>query len=50
MSTFMLNPIVYWRMSLQTGRLLHPSNGFTAKIGPWPPPLRFHNHAELDTR
>jgi hypothetical protein len=27
-----------------------PSNGSTARIGPWPPPLRFLNHTELDTR
>jgi hypothetical protein len=28
----------------------HPSNGSTAQFGPWPPPLRFLNHTELDTR
>jgi hypothetical protein len=29
---------------------IHPSKGSTAKIGPWPPPLRFLNHTELYTR
>jgi hypothetical protein len=28
----------------------YPSNGSTAQVGPWPPPLRFLNHTELDTR
>jgi hypothetical protein len=28
---------------------IHPSNGSTAQIGLWPPPLRFLNHTELDT-
>jgi hypothetical protein len=27
----------------------HPTNGATAQLGPWPPPLRFLNHTELDT-
>jgi hypothetical protein len=29
---------------------IRPSDGSTAQIGPWPPPLRFLNHTELDTR
>jgi hypothetical protein len=29
---------------------IHPSKGSTAQIGPWPPPLKFLNHTELDTR
>jgi hypothetical protein len=28
---------------------IHPSNGYTAQIVPWPPPLRFLNHTKLDT-
>jgi hypothetical protein len=28
----------------------NPSNFSTSQIGPWPPPLRFLNHTELDTR
>jgi hypothetical protein len=28
---------------------VHPSNGSTDQIGPWPPPLRFLNHTQLDT-
>jgi hypothetical protein len=31
-------------------KVFHPSNGSTAQIGPWPPLLRFLNHAQLDTR
>jgi hypothetical protein len=31
-------------------RTIHPSNGSTAQIRPWPPPLRFLNHTQLDTR
>jgi hypothetical protein len=27
--------------------VLHPSNGATAQIGPWPPLLRFHNNNVL---
>jgi hypothetical protein len=27
--------------------IFHPSNGATAKIGPWPPLLRFHNNNVL---
>jgi hypothetical protein len=27
-----------------------PFYGATAQIGPWPPPLRFLNHTQLDTR
>jgi hypothetical protein len=30
--------------------VIHPSNGSTARIGPWPPPLGFLNNTELDTR
>jgi hypothetical protein len=26
---------------------IHPSNGATAQIGPWPPLLRFHNNNVL---
>jgi hypothetical protein len=26
----------------------HPSNGSTAQVWPWPPPLRFLNHTQLD--
>jgi hypothetical protein len=29
---------------------IHPCNDSTAQIGPSPPPLRFLNHTELDTR
>jgi hypothetical protein len=28
---------------------IHSSNGSTTQIWPWPPPLRFLNHTELDT-
>jgi hypothetical protein len=28
---------------------IHPSNGSTAQIRPWPPSFRFLNHTELDT-
>jgi hypothetical protein len=27
--------------------IIHPSNGVTAQIGPWPPLLRFHNNNVL---
>jgi hypothetical protein len=30
--------------------IFHPSYGSTAQRGPWPPPLRFLNHTELDAR
>jgi hypothetical protein len=37
----------HYMISVETP--IHPSNGATAQIGPWPPPLRFLNHTELDT-